>query len=40
MGMASRIKMINRHKRETVVAMHMMGAEREVALMLEIEEKN
>jgi len=35
-GMESRIKKINRHKREAVVEMEVMGAVREVRLMLEI----
>jgi transcriptional antiterminator NusG len=39
MGMESRIKKINRHNREAVVEMKMMGAVREVSLMLEIVEK-
>jgi transcriptional antiterminator NusG len=38
-GMESRIKRINRHKREAVVEMEVMGAVREVRLMLEIVEK-
>ena len=38
-GMESRIKKINRHKREAVVEMEMLGATREVRLMLEIIEK-
>jgi len=38
-GMESRIKRINRHKREAVVEMEIMGAVREVRLMLEIIEK-
>jgi transcriptional antiterminator NusG len=39
MGMESRIKKINRHNREAVVEMRIMGAVREVSLMLEIVEK-
>jgi transcriptional antiterminator NusG len=39
MGFESRIKKINRHKREAVVEMHIMGAKREVLLMLEVVEK-
>jgi transcriptional antiterminator NusG len=39
MGMESRIKRINRRKREAVVEMHIMGARREVSLMLEVVEK-
>jgi transcriptional antiterminator NusG len=39
MGMESRIKKINRHNREAVVEMRIMGAVREVSLMLEIMEK-
>jgi transcriptional antiterminator NusG len=39
MGMESRIKRINRRKREAVVEMHIMGAAREVSLMLEVVEK-
>ena len=35
-GMESRIKRINRHKREAVVEMDVMGAVREVKLMLEV----
>jgi len=38
-GMESRIKRINRHKREVVVEVDVMGAVREVRLMLEIVEK-
>ena len=38
-GMESRIKRINRHKREAVLEMEMMGAMREVKLMLEVIEK-
>jgi transcriptional antiterminator NusG len=40
MGMESRIKRINRHKREAIVEMRIMGAVREVSLMLEIIEKS
>jgi len=36
MGLEGQIKRINRHKREAVVEMNMMGAKREVTLMLEI----
>ena len=39
MGMESRIKKINRHKREAVIELDIMGAKREVCLMLEIVEK-
>jgi transcriptional antiterminator NusG len=35
-GMESRIKRINRHKREAVVEMEVMGAVREVKVMLEV----
>jgi len=38
-GMESRIKKINRHKREAIVEMGMMGAVREVRVMLEVVEK-
>jgi transcriptional antiterminator NusG len=38
-GMESRIKRINRHKREALVEMEMMGAVREVRVMLEVVEK-
>jgi transcriptional antiterminator NusG len=38
-GMESRIKKINRHKREAVVEMDMMGSVREVRVMLEVVEK-
>jgi len=38
-GMESRIKKINRHKREAVVEMEVMGALREVRLMLEVVER-
>jgi transcriptional antiterminator NusG len=38
-GMESRIKRINRHKREAVVEMEVMGAVREVRLMLEVVER-
>jgi transcriptional antiterminator NusG len=37
--MESRIKKIDRHKREAVVVMEMMGAVREVRVMLEVIEK-
>jgi predicted metal-dependent phosphotriesterase family hydrolase len=37
--MESQIKRINRHKREAVVEMTVMGAAREVRLMLEVVEK-
>jgi len=40
MGLESRIKRINRHKREAVVEIKMMGAVREVTVMLEIVEKS
>jgi len=40
MGLEGRIKKINRHKREAVVEMQMMGTARDVVLMLEIVEKN
>ena len=40
MGMESKIKKINRHNREAVVEMRIMGAVREVSVMLEIVEKN
>jgi transcriptional antiterminator NusG len=39
MGFESQIKKINRHKREAVVEMKIMGAVREVSLMLEVVEK-
>jgi transcriptional antiterminator NusG len=39
MGLESRIKKINRHKREAVVEMRIMGAVREVTVMLEVVEK-
>jgi transcriptional antiterminator NusG len=39
MGLESRIKKINRHNREAIVEMKIMGAVREVTLMLEIVEK-
>ena len=35
-GMESKIKKINRHKREAIIELEMMGAVREVRLMLEI----
>ena len=35
-GMESRIKKINRHKREALVEMEVMGAVREVRVMLEV----
>jgi transcriptional antiterminator NusG len=38
-GMESQIKRINRHKREAVVEMTVMGAAREVRLMLEVVER-
>lgn len=38
-GMESRIKKINRHQRKAVVEVEMMGASREITLMLEIVEK-
>ena len=38
-GMEKRIKKIDRHKREAVVEMEMMGGVREVRLMLEVVEK-
>ena len=38
-GLEGQIKKINRHKREAIVEMEMMGARREVKLMLEIVEK-
>jgi transcriptional antiterminator NusG len=38
-GMESKIKKINRHKREAVVEMEIMGAVREVRVMLEVLEK-
>ena len=38
-GMESRIKKINRHKREAVVEMEMMGGVREVRVMLEVVER-
>jgi transcriptional antiterminator NusG len=37
-GMESRIKKINRHKREAVVEMEVMGGVREVRVMLEVVE--
>jgi len=39
MGMEGRIKKINRHKREAVIEMSMMGSIREITVMLEIVEK-
>ena len=38
-GLEGQIKKINRHKREAVVEMGMMGARREVAVMLEVVER-
>jgi transcriptional antiterminator NusG len=38
-GMESRIKKIDRHKREAVVEMEVMGAARDVRVMLEVVEK-
>jgi transcriptional antiterminator NusG len=38
-GMENRIKRINRHKREAVVEIEVMGAVREVRVMLEVVEK-
>ena len=38
-GLEGRIRKINRHKREAIVEMEMMGAKREVVLMLEVVEK-
>jgi transcriptional antiterminator NusG len=38
-GLEGQIKKINRHKREAIVEMEMMGARRDVTLMLEIVEK-
>ena len=38
-GMESRIKKIDRHKREAVVEMKVMGSVREIRLMLEVIEK-
>ena len=38
-GMESLIKKINRHKREAIIELEMMGAPREVKVMLEIIEK-
>jgi transcriptional antiterminator NusG len=38
-GKESQIKKINRHKREAVVELEMMGALREVRLMLEVIKK-
>ena len=39
MGMEGKIKRINRHRREAIVEMRIMGTVREVSLMLEIVEK-
>jgi transcriptional antiterminator NusG len=39
-GMESNIKRINRHKREAIVEMEMMGGMREVRLMLDVVEKS
>jgi transcriptional antiterminator NusG len=39
LGMECKIKKINRHKREALVELEMMGAVREVKLMLEVVEK-
>jgi len=38
-GLESNIKRINRHKREAVIEMDMMGAKREVTVMLEVVSK-
>lgn len=38
-GMESRIKRVDRHKREAVVEMEVMGASREVRIMLEVTAK-
>jgi transcriptional antiterminator NusG len=38
-GLEGQIKKINRHKREAIVEMEIVGARREVTLMLEIIEK-
>ena len=38
-GFEGQIKRINRHKREAIVEMEMMGAKRDVTVMLEIVEK-
>ena len=38
-GLEGQIKKIDRHKRIAIVAMRMMGAVREVPLMLEVVEK-
>jgi transcriptional antiterminator NusG len=35
-GLESRIKRINRHKREAIVEMEVMGATREIRIMLEV----
>ena len=39
-GLEGKIKKINRHKREAVVEMEMMGDKREVVVMLEVGEKS
>ena len=36
LGLEGRIRKINRHKREAIVEMEMMGARREVVVMLEV----
>jgi len=36
MGLEGQIKRVNRHKREAVVEMEMMGSKREVTLMLDV----
>jgi len=38
-GLEGQIKKINRHKRQAIVEMEMLGARREVAVMLEVLEK-
>ena len=38
-GLEGRIRKVNRHKREAIVEMEMMGAVRDVAVMLEVVEK-
>ena len=38
-GLEGRIRKVNRHKREAIVEMEIMGARREVAVMLEVVEK-
>ena len=38
-GLEGKIRKINRHKREAIVEMEMMGAKREVAVMLEVVER-